>query len=69
MVCNSIRKKPAGRPNAFKKFYKYLNMKKIIPVLLLKNGWLVQSKSLSTYQNLEILQPLLLELVSGVLMN
>ncbi len=26
--------------------------KRLIPVLLLKNGWLVQSKSFSTYQNL-----------------
>ena len=29
-----------------------MKKKRLIPVLLLKNGWLVQSKSFSTYQNL-----------------
>ena len=29
-----------------------MKKKRIIPVLLLKNGWLVQSKNFSRYQNL-----------------
>ena len=38
---------------------------RMIPVVLLRNGWIVQSKNFSKYQNLEIQLQVLRDLVSG----
>ena len=38
-----------------KNFFKPVMKKRLIPVLLLRNGWLVQSKGFKEYQNLGIL--------------